>query len=143
MGLFDFLKRKNKAEQPAPAIEPTTAKNKLPIGFYVSPDDEIAGEVKGNVNVLVQGTFEGEIDISGLVWVAEGAKLAGVVRCDDVRLEGHAVGMFHVNGVADIGPVARCDAEMVAGRIWRNGSFTQPAPAGKDAPGQPTAAPQG
>jgi cytoskeletal protein CcmA (bactofilin family) len=134
MGLFDFL-RKKKAEQPAP--EPTAARNKLPIGFYVSPDDEIAGEVKGNVNVLVQGTFEGEIDISGLVWVAEGAKLAGVVRCDDVRLDGHAVGMFHVNGVADIGPVARCDAELVAGRIWRNGSFTQPSPTGKDAQGQP------
>jgi len=141
MGFFDFLKRKRKAEQAAVAPEPTTARNKLPIGFYVSPDDEIAGEVKGNVNVLVQGTFKGEIDISGLVWVAEGAKLAGVVRCDDVRLDGHVVGMFHVNGVADIGPVARCDAELVAGRIWRNGSFTQPSPVAKDVADQPTATP--
>jgi cytoskeletal protein CcmA (bactofilin family) len=137
MGLFDFLKRKKGPESPPTATEPIAARNKLPIGFYVSPDDEIAGEVKGNVNVLVQGTFEGEIDISGLVWVAEGAKLAGVVRCDDVRLEGHAVGMFHVNGVADIGPVARCDAELVAGRIWRNGSFTKPSPAGTAVPVQP------
>jgi cytoskeletal protein CcmA (bactofilin family) len=137
MGFFDFLKRKKGPESPPTATEPIAARNKLPIGFYVSPDDEIAGEVKGNVNVLVQGTFEGEIDISGLVWVAEGAKLAGVVRCDDVRLEGHAVGMFHVNGVADIGPVARCDAELVAGRIWRNGSFTKPSPAGTAVPVQP------
>ncbi|HUT97666.1 MAG TPA: polymer-forming cytoskeletal protein [bacterium] len=137
MGLFDFIKRKKSSEPPQPATEPTAARNKLPIGFYVSPDDEIAGEVKGNVNVLVQGTFEGEIDISGLVWVAEGAKLAGVVRCDDVRLEGHVVGMFHVNGVADIGPVARCDAELVAGRVWRDGSFTQPSPAGTAAPVHP------
>jgi len=137
MGLFDFLKRKKGPESPPTATEPIAARNKLPIGFYVSPDDEIAGEVKGNVNVLVQGTFEGEIDISGLVWVAEGAKLAGVVRCDDVRLEGHVVGMFHVNGVADIGPVARCDAELVAGRIWRDGSFTQALPAGTAVPVQP------
>jgi cytoskeletal protein CcmA (bactofilin family) len=137
MGFFDFLKRKKGSESPQTAAEPTMARNKLPIGFYVSPDDEIAGEVKGNVNVLVQGTFEGEIDISGLVWVAEGAKLAGVVRCDDVRLEGHVVGMFHVNGVADIGPVARCDAELVAGRVWRDGTFTQQPPAETAAPVQP------
>jgi cytoskeletal protein CcmA (bactofilin family) len=138
MGLFDFMKRKKSPEAHKPAPELTVTRNKLPIGFYVSPDDEIAGEVKGNVNVLVQGTFEGEIDISGLVWVAEGAKLAGVVRCDDVRLDGHVVGMFHVRGVADIGPVARCDAELVAGRVWRNGSFTQQAPEKAGAPVHPT-----
>ncbi|OGD78956.1 MAG: hypothetical protein A2Y64_01360 [Candidatus Coatesbacteria bacterium RBG_13_66_14] len=138
MGLFDFLKRKKSAEQPQPVTESAATRNKLPVGFYVSPGDEIAGEVKGNVNVLVQGTFEGEINISGLVWVAEGAKLAGVVRCDDVRLEGHVVGMFHVNGVADIGPVARCDAELIAGRIWRGGSFTRPSSGGTDTPVQPS-----
>jgi len=137
MGLFDFIKRKKGSESPQAATEPAMARNKLPIGFYVSPGDEIAGEVKGNVNVLIQGTFEGEIDISGLVWVAEGAKLAGVVRCDDARLEGHIVGMFHVNGVADIGPVARCDAELIAGRIWRDGSFTPQAPVETAAPGGP------
>lgn len=127
MGLFDFLKPKVKSAPPRVIPKQDTVRNKLPIGFYVSPDDEIAGEVKGNVNVLVHGTFEGEIDISGMVWVAEGAKLAGVVRCDDVRLEGRVIGMLHVRGVADISPLARCDAELIAQRIWRNGSFSEPA----------------
>jgi cytoskeletal protein CcmA (bactofilin family) len=126
MGIFKFLKPKKRVEQPLTAPQPKAVRNKLPIGFYVSPDDEIAGEVKGNVNVLVQGTFEGEIDISGIVWVAEGAKLAGVVRCDDARLEGRIVGMVHVRNVADVSPVARCDAELVAERVWRNGSFDKP-----------------
>ncbi len=127
MGLFDFLKPKMKSATPQVIPKQDTVRNKLPIGFYISPDDEIAGEVKGNVNVLVHGTFEGEIDISGMVWVAEGAKLAGVVRCNDVRLEGRVIGMLHVRGVADISPVARCDAELIAERIWRNGSFNVPA----------------
>ncbi|MCK4593503.1 polymer-forming cytoskeletal protein [bacterium] len=127
MGLFDILKPKKKSVQPQVSPRPAAVRNKLPIGFYVSPDDEIAGEVKGNVNVLVHGTFEGEIDISGMVWVAEGAKLAGVIRCDDVRLEGRVIGMLHVRGVADISPAARCDAELIAERIWRDGSFNEPA----------------
>lgn len=126
MGLLDFLKPKIKNAPPLVTPRQATVKNKLPIGFYVSPDDEIAGEVKGNVNILVQGTFEGEINISGMVWVTEGAKLAGVVRCDDVRLEGRVIGMLHVSGVADIGPMARCDAELIAERIWRNGAFNEP-----------------
>lgn len=126
MGLLDFLKPKSKNAPPRVTPRQATAKNKLPIGFYVSPDDEIAGEVKGNVNILVQGTFEGEINISGMIWVAEGAKLAGVIRCDDIRLEGRVIGMLHVRGVADIGPMARCDAELIAERIWRNGTFNEP-----------------
>ncbi len=127
MGLLNFLKPKIKSAPPLVTPRRATIKNKLPIGFYVSPDDEIAGEIKGNVNILVQGTFEGEINISGMVWVAERAKLAGVVRCDDVRLEGRVIGMLHVRGVADIGPMARCDAELIAERIWRNGAFKEPA----------------
>jgi len=60
--------------------------------------------------------------------VGLGARVAGVVRCEDARLEGHVTGVLRVRGVADIVPGARCEAELVAGRTWRDGAFLEPQP---------------
>lgn len=129
MGLFsrkkDRAKKKQKQTAPEPA-KPVVVLNDPPVSFFVAPGDTLTGHLRGNANVLIRGAFEGEIEVSGLVWVAEDAELFGFVQCSDAHLAGKVGGTVRAEGVIDLNPNVECRAELEYGRIWRDGAFEKP-----------------
>jgi len=130
MGLFG---KKDKAKKPKKTSRKTAVpagpvRNEEPLSFFVAPDNELDGDLKGNVNVLVAGRFMGMIDISGLVWIAKSGEVDGTVKCDDFRLEGTIKGIVIAKNVADIIDDGGSQAEISAYRTWKDGAFPPPPP---------------
>lgn len=131
MGLFS--KKADKTRTPDKGREATVApqqpldqRNELPVSFYVAPGDTLTGHLRGNANVLIEGKFEGEIEISGLLWVTEKAEFFGFATCQDAHVAGKAGGTVRAANVLDIAASAECKAELGYGRLWKDGAFEAP-----------------
>ncbi|MCD4732781.1 polymer-forming cytoskeletal protein [bacterium] len=125
--------KKDKKQKPKVARRKTAAsagpvRNEEPLSFYVALDNELDGDLKGNINVLVAGRFMGMIDVSGLVWIARTGEVDGTIKCDDFRLEGTVKGIVIAKNVADIIDDHNSQAEVSADRTWKDGAFPPPPP---------------
>lgn len=87
------------------------------IDTVIGADARLEGKLRGNTNVEISGEFEGEIDVSGLVWLRPGGKISADLKATDVVLEGEASGKFIATNKIDIRVSAHVEGEITSNTI--------------------------
>jgi cytoskeletal protein CcmA (bactofilin family) len=114
---------------------------------------QIRGTLTSTESVELGGTFEGPIDVEGLVRVTEGGHVTGTIRAQDAVIAGEVRGHVTVRGRLEMGAKARVLADVeaktiaiaegafVAGRVAMPGGNSSPG-LGAPVDGAPVRAPQ-
>ena len=99
---------------------------------------QIRGTLTSTESVELGGTFEGPIEVEGLVRVAEGGHVTGTIRAQDAVIAGEVRGHVTVRGRLEIGAKARVLADVeakaiaiaegayIAGRVAMPGGIAAP-----------------
>lgn len=96
--------RRGKPETPPAAPEPL-----LRVQSVLGPETQWKGRLSGRGGVRIEGAFEGEIELDGMLVIAE----SGRVTCETVRARTVVVaGTLHGNIVAEKVEIRR------TGRVW-------------------------
>jgi cytoskeletal protein CcmA (bactofilin family) len=105
MALFGKKEKEDKspAVQP-PSIQKDIAKAQTKVAEKVAPKDaskettyigknlKITGNVSGEGNLIILGSFEGEFNLRGQVKVAQGAEIKGNIKATAVSINGNVEG---------------------------------------------------
>ena len=71
---------------------PVAAKDTTKDTTYLGKNLKINGNVSGEGNLILLGTFDGEFDLKGQLKVAQGARIKGNVKATSVSINGHVEG---------------------------------------------------
>jgi cytoskeletal protein CcmA (bactofilin family) len=97
MALFG---KKGNEEKP-PVVQPPAAPKSIPKEptpdttqetTYFGKNLKINGNISGEGNTILLGTFEGEFDLKGDLKVAQGARIKGNVKAADISINGRVEG---------------------------------------------------
>lgn len=80
------------AASTAAPVTPETANEPRSPAAVLDNKTEIAGTLRSDGNVLIEGCFEGEIEARETVWVERGAQSRGQLRAKDVVISGSVDG---------------------------------------------------
>jgi cytoskeletal protein CcmA (bactofilin family) len=102
-----FGKKENEDKSPAvqpPSIQKDIAKAQTKVAEKAAPKDatkettylgknlKITGNVSGEGNLIILGSFEGEFNVRGQVKVAQGAEIKGNIKATAVSINGNVEG---------------------------------------------------
>lgn len=85
--------RERERERPTSRSSQSTSASPSP-RTVISKDSTFNGNVRSDGDLLIEGTFEGEIDCKGTVIIAEGANVSATVRARNSTVAGSANGDF-------------------------------------------------
>jgi cytoskeletal protein CcmA (bactofilin family) len=71
---------------------PVAAKDTTKDTTYLGKNLKITGNVSGEGNLILLGTFDGEFDLKGQLKVAQGARIKGNVKATSVSINGNVEG---------------------------------------------------
>lgn len=74
-----------------------TAKDTAKDTTYLGKNLKITGNVSGEGNLILLGTFDGEFDLKGQLKVAQGARIKGNVKATSVSINGNVEGTILAN----------------------------------------------
>jgi cytoskeletal protein CcmA (bactofilin family) len=83
----------------------------------IGRDVQIKGAIRGATNLEIWGSFEGEMEIEGLVWMRPGSQFAGELVTTDLVVEGELRGTVHANRKVDMRASCRVEADVTATRV--------------------------
>lgn len=117
----------------APAPPPTPPRMKLPDvpaltggASLVSKDAIWDGKLACTGDVRIEGTLQGEVETSGTLFVAEGARVHGTVRARNVLLAGEIDGQMRCDEKLEILPGGSARGEIDTGSlVVHEGAFIE------------------
>ena len=83
----------------------------------IGRDASIEGTVKGATNLEIWGSFEGEIQIEGLVWLRPGSRFGGELQATDLVVEGELRGTVRAVNKVDMRASCHVEADVSAARV--------------------------
>ncbi len=83
----------------------------------IGPDAIFKGELKFEKSVRHLGQFEGQIETTGHLLIAEGAKLTGEVKAGSVDVEGEVKGNLSSTGKVCLTTSARLEGDLHTARL--------------------------
>lgn len=83
----------------------------------IGPDVEIEGSIRGRTDLEIRGTFQGELEIEGLVWLRPGSRVTGEISATDLVVEGELRGTVQASAKIDMRAACRVEADVTAARI--------------------------
>jgi len=83
----------------------------------IGRDVTIEGTIRGATNLEIWGSFEGELEIEGLVWLRPGSKFAGDLTATDLVVEGELRGTVRATSKVDMRASCRVKADVTATRV--------------------------
>ena len=83
-----MFEKKAPATTSAPSVERSTQQQQTVIG----PGIHVIGNIRGQSNMELKGTIEGNVKLDGLLVVGAGGRLEGDVSADAVVVEGEILG---------------------------------------------------
>ncbi len=133
----------------APATPSRRFTDAHPIDTAVGPGIHVKGVLRGSGSVEIAGTFEGPIEVDGLLHVLEGGKVVGETKAQHAVIEGELQGRIVVAGRLELSSHARVRADVEAptiaiaeGSVF-DGRVNMGAQAPESTGAQPTAAAAG
>ena len=131
-GVWRFLGFSGPAEEPAPRSIPTSAADTSldPSRAVLGSGLSLRGEITGEGDFHVLGRFEGQIDVSGRVVVAEAAHVDANINAASIVIAGKVRGNLSVTTHLDIlptgvltgtlkaGSFSAAEGSSVKGEIW-------------------------
>ena len=83
----------------------------------IGADATFKGQLEFEKSVRLLGTFEGEINSGGELFVAEGAKLKGDMKLGSIRVEGEVKGNIDAKTRVQLTSSARLEGDVQAQRL--------------------------
>jgi cytoskeletal protein CcmA (bactofilin family) len=94
------------------AISERTTPNKI---TFLGPANEFHGELKGNEDIVIEGKFQGRIEIKNNVLVVErGADVDAEIRAQDITVRGKVKGNIYASRKVTIESEARMTGDISA-----------------------------
>lgn len=107
--------RKKKSEQNGPLVNgkgPTSSdRTVLGLGW------RLKGRVYGKGQLILQGGFEGELDIQGRLTVDPSANVIGTFRAEEIRIGGRLEGTLESSRILALEKTARVDGQIQTPRL--------------------------
>ena len=83
----------------------------------IGRDVRIEGTIRGATSLEIWGSFEGQMEIEGLVWLRPGSRFAGELLTTDLVIEGELRGSVHATDKVDMRATCRVEADVTATRV--------------------------
>lgn len=83
----------------------------------IGRDVTIEGTIKGATDLEIWGSFEGEMEIQGLVWLRPGSRFAGGLTTTDLVVEGELRGKVLATRKVDMRATCHVLADVTASKI--------------------------
>ena len=83
----------------------------------IGRDVTIEGTIRGATNLEIWGSFEGELEIEGLVWLRPGSRFAGELTATDLVVEGELRGTVRATSKVDMRATCHVEADVTATRV--------------------------
>jgi cytoskeletal protein CcmA (bactofilin family) len=99
---------REKPAQPAPARPAATRPSASIIETTVGPNAYFRGDIQSDGGVRIEGIFEGTVDITGNLVIADGAKVIADVKANNISISGAIKGDITGNRVEIL----------ETGRVW-------------------------
>ena len=77
----------------------------------------IEGTIRGATNLEIWGSFEGEMEIEGLVWLRPGSRFTGELLTTDLVVEGELSGTVRATAKVDMRASCHVEADVTATRV--------------------------
>ena len=78
---------------------------------------QIEGTMRGATSLEIWGSFKGEIEIEGLVWMRPGSRVTGEIVATDLVVEGELRGTVRATRKVDMRATCRVDADVTATKV--------------------------
>lgn len=83
----------------------------------IGRDLQIEGAIRGTTSLEIWGSFEGQIEIEGLVWMRPGSRAKGELIATDLVVEGELRGTVRATGKVDMRATCHVVADVTASRV--------------------------
>lgn len=83
----------------------------------IGRDVSVEGAIRGATDIEIWGSFEGELEIDGLVWLRPGSRFAGELRATDLVVEGELRGTITAVNKVDMRATCRVEGDVTAARV--------------------------
>jgi cytoskeletal protein CcmA (bactofilin family) len=80
-------------------------------------DLTVEGSMRGATDLEIWGSFEGDMQLDGLVWMRPGSRFVGELQATDLVIEGELRGTVHATGKVDMRATCRIEADVTAARV--------------------------
>lgn len=78
---------------------------------------QIKGTIRGATNLEIWGSFEGDMDIEGTVWLRPPSRFAGEIVTTNLVVEGELRGTVRATEKVDMRSTCRVEADVTANRV--------------------------
>ena len=122
--------KKEKEEEASAADTPTTPKSTFQISPKSTPEDrtensttffgknlKINGNVSGEGNMIILGSFEGDFNLKGQLKVAQGARVKGNFNATSIAINGNVEGDLTATEKIHMDNTARINGRIVTPKI--------------------------
>ncbi|MCU0305935.1 MAG: polymer-forming cytoskeletal protein [Thermoanaerobaculales bacterium] len=83
----------------------------------IGRDTLVEGLIRGTTELEIWGSFDGQIEVEGLVWLRPGSRVKGDIAVTDLVVEGELDGKVRATGKVDLRATCRVEAEITASRV--------------------------
>lgn len=83
----------------------------------IGPSVKVSGDFNGNGNIIIEGTFEGNLKTSGSLYIGDKAKIKANIEAKEARFGGELNGNIKIDGHLDISPSARITGDIICSDI--------------------------
>ena len=83
----------------------------------IGRDVQIEGTIRGATSLEIWGSFEGQMEIEGLVWMRPGSRFAGELLTTDLVIEGELQGSVRATEKVDMRATCRVEADVTASKV--------------------------
>jgi cytoskeletal protein CcmA (bactofilin family) len=77
----------------------------------------VEGTITGATDLEIWGSFEGRLEIEGLVWMRPGSRLTGELVTTDLVVEGELRGTVTASSKVDLRATCRLEGDVTAARV--------------------------
>ena len=83
----------------------------------IGSEVQIEGAIRGATSLEIWGSFKGEIEIEGLVWIRPGSRVTGEIVATNLVIEGELRGTVSATDKVDMRATCRVEADVTASKV--------------------------
>ena len=116
---MSIFRRDDQPEGPAQPVTPSAQpqRSRQQSVTLVASGSIVEGKIRGNSEVLIEGTLEGEVDLGSTLVIGESGKVIGDVVARSVRISGQLVGNVQALDKVELLPTGSIHGDVVSPRV--------------------------
>lgn len=90
----------------------STNQKVLDINCTIGKETKVSGNITGSEDILINGEFEGDMDIKAKVHIGESGKIKGTIKATNIEVEGRVEGNLNAKDRIELTDSANITADM-------------------------------